>query len=61
MTLHNLLLKKAEEHCNKLIIPALYYQSCVETIVKSYLICWHGSVSVNGKKLLSNIFKVLKL
>ena len=39
-------------------IPALYYQSCVETFVRSCLICWFGSASLHSKKLLNNIVKV---
>ena len=39
-------------------ILALYYQSCVETLVTSCLICWYGSVSQHSKKLLNNIVKV---
>ena len=39
-------------------ILALYYQSSVETLVASCLICWYGSVSLHSKKLLHNIVKV---
>ena len=39
-------------------ILALYYQSCVETLVTSCLICWYGSVNLRSKKLLNNIVKV---
>ena len=39
-------------------ILALYYQSCVETLVASWLICWYGSVNLHSKKLLNNIVKV---
>ena len=39
-------------------ILALYYQSCVETLVTSCLICWYGSVNLHSKKLLNNIVKV---
>ena len=39
-------------------IPALYYQSCVETLVTSCLICWYGSVNLHSGKLLNNIVKV---
>ena len=39
-------------------IPALYYQSCVETLVTSCLICWYGSVNLRSKKLLINVVKV---
>ena len=38
-------------------ILALYYQSCVETLVTSCLICWYGSVNLRSKKLLNNIVK----
>ena len=34
------------------------YQSCVETLVTSCLICWYGSVNLHSKKLLNNIVKV---
>ena len=39
-------------------IPALYYQSCVETFVTSCLICWYGNVNLHSKKLPNNIVKV---
>ena len=39
-------------------ILALYYQSCVETLVTSCLICWYVSVNLHSKKLLNNIVKV---
>ena len=39
-------------------ILALYYQSCVETLVTSCLICWYGSVNLHSKKLLNNIVNV---
>ena len=39
-------------------ILALYYQSCVETLVTSCLICWYASVNLRSKKLLNNIVKV---
>ena len=39
-------------------ILALYYQSCVATLVTSCLKCWNGSVNLHSKKLLNNIVKV---
>ena len=39
-------------------ILALYYQSRVETLVSSCLICWYGSVNLHEKKLLNKIDKV---
>ena len=39
-------------------IPALYHQSCVESLVTSCLICWYGSANLHCKKLLHNIVKV---
>ena len=39
-------------------ILALYYQSCVETLLTSCLICWYGSVNLHSKKLPNNIVKV---
>ena len=39
-------------------ILALYYQSCVETLVTSCLICWYRCVNLHSKKLLNNIVKV---
>ena len=58
MSSQNLLPTKAEEHCINSKILALYYQSCVETLVPSCLICWYGSVNLHSKKLLNNIVKV---
>ena len=31
-------------------IQTLYYQSCVETLVASFLICWYGCVNQHSKK-----------